>query len=420
MSYERIADLEKRDLNGTLGALGFILLFPGFFFYHTLLGLGSFPAFLGGFFRPMALVFIFVFGGLALITKSPRIGRLGPAGWLFMLICEWITLSATWHYLVGTQVGNLAMLDWSISVAFLNVTCYLIARHLPLRWPAFQVVFAALLGLMIGLVFLLAKDGMFHLRILGLIDQEKIASYQEFGRSLVVTGIVVVAFTRGAIYRAAICAATVAALYVNSARSEFVCSTAALLALWAVHALVYRARVLPLIVWAASVSLLPFVSLEMVQSALPDNRTLQLLKLEESSSAVERAELSKAGWEVVGRNPFFGNYASYYDNEGVGGYPHSLLAAWVNLGFVGVALYCALFGVMIRVQFSTVSGASLRDPVVTAGLLMLVLCAVALLFAKDYSYLVTAFAVAFTDRAWSAAQYQTAKSFSQEPYAALS
>jgi hypothetical protein len=403
-----------------LAAVGFLVLFPGFFFYHTLNGLGVMPAFLGGFFRPMALLFISVLCGLALITRGPAIGRLGPAGVLFIIILTWITFTAVWHYLVGTQVGNLEMLDWSISGVFLNVACYLIARHLPLRWPAFQVAVAVALGLMIGLVFLLAKDGMFYLRAEGLADEEGVASYQGFARSLAVTGIVAVAFTRRAIYRVAIGVITVAALYINGARSEFVCLIVALLALWSIHGLVERGRLIPLFAMLVVVSLLPFLSLDAVQNALPENRMLQLFDLAGSSSAISRAELSQAGWEEVGRNPLLGNYAFYYDAGGVGSYPHSLLAAWINLGFIGFALYCALFGVMFWMQFSMVSGASLRDPVVTAGLLMLVFCASAVLFAKEYSYMVTAFAVAFVDRVWVGVHHQSTELLFDDRDAALS
>jgi hypothetical protein len=392
----------------SLAAFGFLVLFPGFFFYHTLNGLGLIPAFLGGFFRPMALVFMFVFCGLAVITKAPVIGRLGPAGWVFMLILAWITLSAAWHYLVGTQVGNLEMFDWSISGVFLNVTCYLVARHLPLRVPAFQVAVTVSLGLIIALVFLLARDGMFYLRAERLADEEKVATYQGFARSLAVTGIVAVAFTRRGIYRVAIGVATVAALYINGARAEFVCFIVALLALWSTHAIVDRGRPLLLVAMLGVVSLLPLFSLEAVQNSLPDNRMLQLFDLAGTSSAISRAELAQVAWEQVGRHPLMGNYGFYYDTDGVGGYPHSVLAAWVNLGLVGFILYIALFAVMTWVQSSALSGASLREPIVTAALLTLVFSGLALLFAKEYSYMVTAFAVAFTDRVWSKARYQAA------------
>ena len=36
----------------------FFLLFPGFFYYHTLLGTGTTGAFLGGYFSPISLLYM--------------------------------------------------------------------------------------------------------------------------------------------------------------------------------------------------------------------------------------------------------------------------------------------------------------------------------------------------------------------------
>jgi hypothetical protein len=36
----------------------FFLLFPGFFYYHTLLGTGTTGAFLGGYFSPISMVYM--------------------------------------------------------------------------------------------------------------------------------------------------------------------------------------------------------------------------------------------------------------------------------------------------------------------------------------------------------------------------
>ena len=44
------------DPGHTIGLLTFFALFPGFFFYHTLLGLGYIPAVLGGFFTPVSML----------------------------------------------------------------------------------------------------------------------------------------------------------------------------------------------------------------------------------------------------------------------------------------------------------------------------------------------------------------------------
>ncbi len=359
------------------------------------------PALLGGFFRPMALVFLLCLVCLGVALRLSSIGRLGPAGSLYSVILIWIATIAVWNYSIGTQVGNLEMLDWSLSGILITATCYLIGRLLPLQSKSFNIVLITSLAVMVFLVLVLARDGRFNLRAESLGDEEKVATYQGFARSLAVTAILALALTRHVLIRIAISLAAVAALYINGARSEFVCFIAALLALWSVHAMLDRGRSLPLIALLLGLLLLPFLSIDAIQNALPDNRVLQLLDIAGSTSAIGRAELSREGWAEIQANPMFGNYGFYYNTGGVGSYPHSLLAAWVNLGVVGFILYVALFGIMIRMQCSTLSGARLTDPVASAALLTVVFSGVALLFAKEYSYMVTAFAVAFTDRAWS-------------------
>jgi hypothetical protein len=395
-----------------LCAIGFLVLFPGFFFYHTVIGLGLMPATLGGFFRPMALLFIFAAAWMSLLGRKPIGGRPGPAGTLYVCILGWIAVVAIWHYLIGAQVGNLEMLDWSLSGVLLNITCYLIGRHLPLHWKMFNVVLFVCLSGMILIVLLLARDGMFYLRAESLGNEEKTATYQGFARSLAMTGILAVALAQRGWARIALAVATMAALYLNGARSELVCFALALLALWAAYAVWHRGSVFPMVMLIALTALLPFLSLEAVQQMLPENRMLQLFDLAGSSSALSRADLSAAGWQEINRSPIFGNYAFYYATDGVGGYPHNISAAWVNLGIVGMAMYAALIALLFWMQVQTLTERhlSFANPLSLAPLLALVFTGVALLFAKDYSYMLLGFAVAFTDRGWFALRADLAPS----------
>lgn len=387
-----------------LCAVGFLVLFPGFFFYHTLNGRGLMPAFLGGFFRPMALLFIIGAALVSLLGPKSIVGRLGPAGILYFCILGWIAVVAVWHYLIGVQVGNLEMLGWSLSGVLLNITCYLIGREVPFHWKTFNVALFVCLSGMILVVFFLARDGMFYLRAEGLDDEDKTANYQGFARSLAMTGILAVALAQRGWVRLIFAVATAAALYLNGARSEFVCFIVASLALWAAYAVWHRGKVFPMALLIALAAILPFLSLEAVQQMLPENRMLQLFDLAESSSALVRAELSCAGWQEINRNPIFGNYGFYYATDGVGGYPHNISAAWVNLGVIGMAMYAALIALLIWMQVQTLTERhlSFANPLSSAPLLALVFTGVALLFAKDYSYMLLGFAVAFTDRGWFA------------------
>jgi len=377
---------------------GFLVLFPGFFFYHTLIGLGLIPAILGGFFRPMSLLFMAVALPVILLSSKPKSGRSGACGTLYLCILCWTAIVAMWHYMNGTQVGNIEMLDWSLSGVLLGATCYTLARYLPFDWSSFNMAVVVSLALMVVLVFMLAKDGMFNIRAEGLADDEKIATYQGFGRSLATTALLAVALVRTVSLRVAISVSTVAALYINGARSEFVCLIAALLFLWGAASVANQKSAIPLVTLVLFVLLLPLFSIEAVLTMIPENRVLQLLDLAGSTSAIGRAELSQAGWEQIETNPVFGNYGFYYDTGGVGSYPHNISAAWVNLGIIGILGYFVLFGALIIVQVMLLKRGPLNKPSRVAALLFLSFTVVALLFAKEYSYMLTAFAVAFAER----------------------
>ena len=47
--------------NLKIPGFAFLLFFPGFFAYHSLVGLGYLTPFLGGFFRPIAIIFLPIF-----------------------------------------------------------------------------------------------------------------------------------------------------------------------------------------------------------------------------------------------------------------------------------------------------------------------------------------------------------------------
>lgn len=387
-------------LSGYLCGAGFLLLFPGFFFYQTLLGLGIIPAFLGGFYRPMALLVVVVmvlyttFGKLFLFTD------LNKASTLFLCILSWVAVVATWHYFLGDQAGNTELLQYNMSAILLNTAGFLVVLRLPFSSQLFKAGVLLSLVVMVLLTLMLAKDGTFYLRILGLGDEEKTATYQGFARSLAITGIVAVAVERSGMLRLVLAVGTVLALYLNVARSEFICFLLALLVLWGAYSIWSRRRIIPFTIFVVCAGLLPFLSLDKIQENLPENRMLQLLDVGGASSAIKRARFSEAGWEEVLKHPIRGNYGFYYDTEGLGGYPHSLLAAWVNLGLVGIIAYTMLLILLTAVQVALVKDGNLDTPALDAAIMALAFCLVAVLFAKEYSYIVIGLSVGLTQQAW--------------------
>jgi len=381
-----------------LSAAGFFALFPGFFLYHTLIGRGLMPAIIGGFFRPMVIVFI-VLVVFSMLLGNDRLGhRKDPIGLIYVLILIWTTVIALWNYFLGKQVGNLEMLDWSISYVLIDAACYLIGKHLPLSSKVMSGLLVNSLTGMVLIVLFLSTDGMFDLRGEGLGDQEKTATYQGFARSLGLTGILSIALTQRESSRAAMAIATIIALYVNGARSEFVCTIAACLAFWSLITVKSQLRVWFSVGFFCLIIILMLRSIDNLQEILPQNRILELFDLSTANSAIQREELAQAGWEEIIKNPLFGNYGFYYQTDGVGGFSHDISGAWVNLGGIGFSGYVILLIALFLEQIHSVRSGYIVSALGSAALLTFVASFVAVLFAKEYTYELLACAVGLTGR----------------------
>jgi len=312
----------------------FFLLFPGFFFYHTLIGLGIFGAFLGGYFSVVSLAAL-----LPLMMLHCR-----------RLLCERVGQDAT-------ELGLAAFLAYVLLVAGVNwlagadpttvrshllfvvdsINMFILFRRLD--FSAAWVRTAALLALggMSAIVFYYSVDGSFYLGALGLAkDPKSVATYQGFSRSYLVTYLVVVTRMRSCALRIALYALVAPALYVNTARTELV---AMLCTIPLIELYFARYKVAVAVLFSAGLLAVKGTLNGMV-AFLPDNRTLELLDLSQSSSAVLRHQLSVQAWQTIIHHPLLGAYASYEP----GSYAHNLLSAWVDLGLFG--FLCLLYIVL--------------------------------------------------------------------------
>lgn len=388
-------------------AAGFLLLFPGFFLYQTVIGLGLIPAFLGGFYRLMALAVVTVSIVYILYAKPLRLYQLNKASRAFLWLLAWIAIVTVLHYFVGAQAQNMELLEFNLSAIVINTAGFAIALGLPLASKLFKCGIILSLIAMVVITMILAENGVFYLRAQGLGDEEKTATYQGFARSLAVTGIIAVAIVRSGLLRIGIATAAVIALYLNVARSELVCFVLALLALWGAYSIWCRRRIAPLAAFVVCAMLLPFLSLDAVQTKLPQNRILQLLDLAGASSAIERVRFSEAGWEEIVKHPFGGNYGFYYDTEGIGGYPHSILAAWVNFGVIGISMFLLVALLLSATQMHLVKCGFLESDELKAAITCLAFTLIAVLFAKEYSYIFIGMSVGLTQQAWNSARNET-------------
>jgi hypothetical protein len=316
----------------TLLRAAFFLLFPGFFYYHTLLGTGTTGAFLGGYFSPVAVVFL-----LPLLAVYLRRVRSDPRHFdlidlHYALFMTYFTVVVVVNAAAGANrqiVGNHVL-----SIMFM-IQVYIMFKFTDWTNPGVHLLGLACLAAMSAIAVAFSVDGVFYLGALGTArDADSLATYQGFSRSYLFTFLVVAAHTRSLPLRLLLHVVGAATLFLNTARSEFV----ALLFVAPVIEFYYSRKKLYFILFAVIAAMVANLYFDQVLHALPDNRILELLDLSQSSSANKRHHLTVHALQTLAAHPLLGDYASYQP----GYYSHNLLSAWVDLGLFGLLYLCAL------------------------------------------------------------------------------
>lgn len=311
--------------------LAFLLLFPGFFFYQTLLGLGKISAFLGGYFSEIVAIFILPL--TILYGRKIRKTRLtSQIDLYFAVFIAYFLLIIAVNFLFG---ANIVTIQTHLRSIGYYVTLFIIFKSINLENQWFQLSLLFSLVAMAAIIFNFSVDGTFYLAPQNLTqDADNVATYQGFSRSYFVTLIVVVSFVKSPRYRALIYGLAGPALYVNGARSEFV-AMLFMLPIIEIYRSKHKLHALAVLISLAAIAAFNF---DLIVSLLPTNRMLELLDLSQSTSANARHELNIQAVNTILANPVLGDYASYPPGD----YAHNIFSAWVDLGLFGFLYLIAL------------------------------------------------------------------------------
>jgi hypothetical protein len=321
------------SLNAKYTAHGaFLLLFPGFFFYQTLLGLGIIGAFLGGYFTLVALILtlpLVFFYGVSAKRNDYHLSKLD----LYCLVCMiYFLLVAAINFAAGAST---IIIERYVQAVIFCIDTYIIFRMIDLGDRKFIALAVISLVIMSVITVYFSIDGFFFLQALDAAkDPDSLATYQGFARSYIYTYLIVICVTKSIGVRFLLYGMASFALFLNGARSEFV---AVLFSIPLIELYYTRHK---LILVSCVFFLLPLLgmSVDAIVGMLPNNRTLQLLDLSHSSSAVARQHLTSQAWRTISENPVLGDFASYPD----GHYAHNILSAWVDFGLVGFLGFAGL------------------------------------------------------------------------------
>jgi hypothetical protein len=310
----------------------FFLLFPGFFYYHTLLGTGTTGAFLGGYFSPISLVYMvpLAFVYYRRMRLDPR--RLSGIDLHYGLFNIYFLAVIAVNAAAG---ANRAIVVNHVVCILFMVNTFVLFSFIDFEHRQFRIMGYASLAAMTAIAFTFSVNGVFYLGALGVAkDADSLATYQGFSRSYLMTFLPVVAYTRLLPVRLVLYATGAATLFINTARSEF----AALLFAIPIIEFYFSRHKMVFVMVAALLSLTLWAHLDELIAALPDNRILELLDLSHSTSANKRAHLTAYARQTIAAHPILGDYASYAP----GYYSHNVLSAYVDLGLFGFIYVLAL------------------------------------------------------------------------------
>ncbi|WP_366556748.1 hypothetical protein [Aquibaculum sediminis] len=323
-----------------ISVIGFLLLFPGFVFYHYVISAGLAPPLLGGLFGPVSLVLFLSYlallpMNLGSLLQAGSLYTVGVFGFVFYVLLVTLahTSSFNWDFIQAAGEQSYGVLVFWVSLFFLGF--FLPLENRVLKWASLFCALA-ITGFILhyvattGSVFFYARE---------LYDaDEGVATYQGFARSSLGLWILLVVTARSEFFRWLMVVSGVFVLFVLGARSELF----AFMALSILLLVVLGMRSLKTLFFAtvACAALVAVVMANM--ETLSESRQLQILDLRSSTSWNARQVLEDQAWEVIKENPIWGQFASHTTRGGIGFYAHNYLSAWENYGLIGVTSYLML------------------------------------------------------------------------------
>lgn len=352
----------------------FVALFPAFFIYHLAAAGGLIPYFFGQWWSHWNFIGAGIFGLILIVRwQEARWWEAAIAALVFIIVAY-----AGFHYLYGEPwQRTFDLLMESAKLAAGLVCLYGVGRYLWIDVNLSRLIFAV--WVIMGVASLALMDpGSYSFVATYRLNATDAATYQWFGQAYALTSLAALAFASGRKTSALVAGVALPILFVLSSRSDLL-AFASVLAVWAgvrIFAPAQRRQVIAVgmsgLVFAGTVLVvltlgqllpreLPINGGGDALSSVPGepvgaNRSVELLKIEESGSFQQRREMLANGWGDIVSAPITGVYAGQVISGGrFGAYIHNALSAWHNYGLAAFVLYAALSGAALWTSFRAVA-----------------------------------------------------------------
>lgn len=334
-----ISAIDSKKAFEALAAAFFLLLFPGFFFYHQGVASGVFSGFLGGFYSPICLVAIISFLPFwrywgVLFFRSPKYCLLILFFFVWTLLSALITarLSAE-YYMKDALYQYLNALVYWVALIFVGA-----GLNFESAWFR-RVLWISGWGVLLVLVNYVILTGSFQYYAAQFYDVEQgVASYQGFARSALFLAFALLAITKTTKGMLLVTVASVFVLFTLSARSEFAAVIVAVILFFMVRSIKDKKNLVLLF----SLGVVSLISLTAFYSHIENTRQAKLLHLDGDTSWQSRNEKASDALRRIERSPLVGEFGGHFESGGKGDFAHNIISAWDSFGFFGFAAFAVL------------------------------------------------------------------------------
>lgn len=329
--------LKKLDI----GLFSFIILFPGYFIYNSMVGMGIMYGVLRGYWTFVSILLL----PILLISYKNKIYRNDAylkfdvyfvsfiIFFIFNILLSFIFSSNKSRFEIGFV--HLSLIPQLMAV-------FLSTRLLNLDWSnRYCKILLSMFIVLSLMVFYNSSNNSFglgSLKDLSLSDSGKTASYQGYGLAYLMTSSLLLNYMRKFSQILIVLLISVICLFIIGARSE---SVAFMLLTIVIFFFRSNQRMLMLLIFSFILLVMYFFSdsfMIIIMDNFHNSRLLSLFEISQDRSILERTEMLHFAFETIFNNPIFGSYASYEP----GHYAHNIFSAWVDLGLFGFLLYCVL------------------------------------------------------------------------------
>ncbi|MCO4172181.1 hypothetical protein K8D10_10340 [Aeromonas veronii] len=364
-----------------IASLGIAIYFPFFFFYNWIIASEIISPLPIGYFSLLVPVILLLYALNWALYRNEFL-RYDVVALLFLFQQLSMMFISVFKYYGSTALGEYStdMLIWVFSGCLLNLGLFYIGRSL--STPQSKLWFISLLCIFFVSIYNVGVSNVFHIDTHSALSG-KVASYQSMGSSIMITGIMLFAFSKSYISYL-IFFLSLVSLFINGARTELFLYFIGVLTCLFVRSERKTNGII-------SVFLLLFVSISIGVAyyvSNPTSRIFEFIVENTSSSGSARYEMFIYSVDVIFSDVcklLIGDYGSYYLVNGPGSYPHNLFSAWHNFGIMGFFSYVLILLLCLNL---CINNSNRKNSFYVFAVSLLVVVSIAFLISKDNSYMI--------------------------------